>query len=270
MFSRIRIGICDDDIQVCEMLYQTLLNYEKLMQIKIDVKLYYSGERLLKELEQGEYFDILFLDIQLKNIDGLNVALKMRYDLYLNFTHIYYISAYRQDTRKILRTRPMDLIPKPIVVKEVYNALQRSLELMDIMDSEEKCFEFKIQNVHYKVPIKDILYFQKCVNKIIIVTKQKRHEFYSTLENIYNELKEYDFIFSDRSFLVNFAYVESFSRHELKLHGISETLPVARARYADLFDKWTKQLSKRNIEKRKIEKRNVEKRNVEKKYSIMK
>ncbi len=89
MSSRIRIGICDDDIKICEMLHETLNNYENIMQIVIDVMIFYSGEKLLSELGQGEYFDILFLDMQLEMLDGLNVALKIRGEMKHHFTHIF-------------------------------------------------------------------------------------------------------------------------------------------------------------------------------------
>lgn len=248
MPSRISVGICDDDIKVCELLSNALEQCEKIMRVRIDSKIYYTGEKLLEDLSRGDYFDILFLDVQLKSIDGLRVALKMRWSLHHNFTHIYYITAYRQDIRKVLRTRPMDIIPKPIKFKDINNALQMSIKLMSLTDSKEKCFEYQIQSTHYKVPIKDILYFKKSNNKILIVTKNKNQEFYSTIEKIHKELKEYDFVYTDRSYLVNFSYIESFSGNELKLYGLSESLPVARARYAGLFKKWTLCLSKRNVD----------------------
>lgn len=240
MSSRIRIGICDDDTNICEMLYETLINYEKIMQMKFDVKIYYSGEMLLSELGKGEYFDILFLDIQLEMLDGLHVALKIRWDMQQNFTHIFFISAFKQDAREILRSRPIGLISKPIKKKDIYNALLMSSELKETLEPKEKYFEYRIQSTHYKIPIKEIYYFQKYKGKVIIVTKWGKQEFYSSIENIYQELKDNDFVCPDRSFLVNFAYVESFNGHSLKLYGISDTLPVARSRYVDLEIMWKK------------------------------
>ncbi len=240
MSLRIRIGICDDDIKICEMLYETLSNYEKIMQISMDVKIFYSGEKLLIDLEKGEYFDILFLDIQLEMLDGLNVALKIRGEMKHHFTHIFFISAYKQDVREILRARPVGLITKPVEKKDIYSALLLSSELNDALEPKELCFEYRIQNTHYKIPIKNIIYFQKNKAKIDIVTKQGRQSFYDTIQNIYNELKEFDFVCPDQSYLVNFSFVENFSGNELKLYGIKDIFPVARSRYGELEAKWRK------------------------------
>ncbi len=217
MLRKIKIGICDDDIKSCEELYKIIEQCENKIRLKVDITIYYSGEKLLKDLSQGQYFDILFLDVQLKNIDGLNVAFMIRQNFKHNSTHIYYVTAYKQDARKMLRTRAMDILPKPVKLKDVYNALQMSAELMKILDSKEKFFEYQIQSTYYKTPIKEIAYFQKYKDKVIIITKNDRREFYSTIENIYQELKEYDFVCPDRSFLVNFLCVEHFNMKEMKL-----------------------------------------------------
>ncbi len=239
MSSRIRIGICDDDIKTCEILNETIISYEKLMQLQIDVMIFYSGETLLKELMQGEYFDVLFLDIRLESLDGLSVSLKIRWEMQHNFTHIFFITAYKQDTRDILRARPIGLITKPFKKKDIYKALVMSNELTETME-KEKCFEYRVQSTYYKVPIKEIYYFQKYKGKVIIITKRGKQEFYATIENVYQELKDFDFICPDRSFLVNFAYVESFNGQSLNIYGMPDVLPVARSRFAALEAMWKK------------------------------
>ncbi len=238
MLKKIKIGICDDDIKSCEELYKIIEQCKIKIRLNVDITIYYSGEKLLKDLSMGQYFDIIFLDIQLKNIDGLNVAFHIRQNLKHHSTHIYYVTAYKQDARKMLRTRAMDILPKPVKMKDVYDALQMSTDLMKIQDSKEKFFEYQIQSTCYKIPIKEIAYFQKYIDKVIIITKSDRREFYSTIENIYKELKDYDFVCPDRSFLVNFLCVEYFSTKEIKLIGMSEVIPVARSRYANLKALW--------------------------------
>lgn len=238
MLKNIKIGICDDDIKSCEELYKIIEQCKRIIRLNVEIMIYYSGEKLLKDLSMGQYFDIIFLDIQLKNIDGLNVAFNIRQNLKHHSTHIYYVTAYKQDARKMLRTRAMDILPKPVKMKDVYNALQISTDLMKILDTKEKFFEYQIQSSFFKIPIKEITYFQKHKDKVIIITKNDRREFYSTIENIYRELKDYDFVCPERSFLVNFLCVEYFSTKEMKLIGRAEVLPVARSRYADLKAHW--------------------------------
>lgn len=63
-----KIAICDDDKRAADKLMDILHQYPNPLE-KIDV--YFSGEEFLK---QTETYDLLFLDIDMKGMDGIETA----------------------------------------------------------------------------------------------------------------------------------------------------------------------------------------------------
>ena len=69
-----RIGICDDNISVCSEIEEGIYRYFKDKEDKVDVNVWSSGEALIPDLKRGEVLDILFLDIELSGIDGIDIG----------------------------------------------------------------------------------------------------------------------------------------------------------------------------------------------------
>ena len=68
-----RICICDDEISQCDVLKEMILAHGAHA-----VTVYHSAEELLFECENNYAFDCIFLDIQMKGINGIECARKIR------------------------------------------------------------------------------------------------------------------------------------------------------------------------------------------------
>ena len=66
-----RIGVCDDDEILCSDIEQNILSNSKHFEVKLDVEVFYSGEELCNQMKHGAEFDLIFLDIELKNMNGV-------------------------------------------------------------------------------------------------------------------------------------------------------------------------------------------------------
>lgn len=241
MDTNLSIAVCDDEADVYREIKEIINSYAETSRIPMDVITYSSGNTFLQALNTGNYYDLAFVDIKLGTVSGLRIGEDIRNKLNHNLTHIYYVTGYPQDPREVLHAQPLDLIPKPIQKEDIYDALDRSRALLQQPNSREKVFSFRTRGTLYKIPIKYILYFQTYDGKILIKTMFGEYEFCSTtLTSISEELKAYGFVFSDRSFLVNFNYVELLKAKELKILGLDETLPVAQQRYIGLKEIWRK------------------------------
>lgn len=72
------IAICDGKLAMTDGLETTL---EKIAQKKIipmDIEVFLSGKELITYVENGTYFDIVFLNIDMTREDGIAVAKKIR------------------------------------------------------------------------------------------------------------------------------------------------------------------------------------------------
>lgn len=63
----LKIALCDDDATYCGYLHNLLSDVIK-KDISIDV--YHIGTQLLSNIDHGELYDIIFLDVQMEEIDG--------------------------------------------------------------------------------------------------------------------------------------------------------------------------------------------------------
>lgn len=74
----INIAICDDDIVTTSKIENMLQNIAKRNFIQIDTEVFWNGESLAESVKAVNYFDIIFLDIEMGAEDGITVARKIR------------------------------------------------------------------------------------------------------------------------------------------------------------------------------------------------
>lgn len=70
-----RIGICDDDKILCSALEEQIYELSKELAIKIEIDVWYSGESIENDLKKGIELDLLFLDIELVQNNGIAVEI---------------------------------------------------------------------------------------------------------------------------------------------------------------------------------------------------
>lgn len=187
------------------------------------MEIFSSGEDLCSDLECGEYYDIIFLDIELKKINGVEVGKKIREELNDNMVQIIYISSYRKYAQQLFAVRPIQFLEKPLSDSIIEIMLAKAISLMNY----EEQFIYQINKSYYKVPTKNILYFRSLQSRVEMVCTDQCVIFYSTLENIYEKLHSNHFFYCHRSYLVNFSHIICFHPHEIMLSN-GESLPLGR------------------------------------------
>lgn len=104
--SMYNIGICDDGKNICALLEEMVIQYADKNKLKIDTQVWYTGEDLCKYLEQGGHLDILFLDIELIKLTGIEVGDFIRNKLEDRGMQIVYISENPPMRRNCSRPSP--------------------------------------------------------------------------------------------------------------------------------------------------------------------
>ena len=201
----IKIAIVDDEEQTREQILRTLKeNIQE--QYEVEIKLYASGESFFEEIQKGESTDILFTDIQMQQLDGVELGKLVRRlcpDMYIVFitsyeeyaAESYRIEAYQYILKRDMKER------LPAVLQKIYQEKQK----------ESQNF-FWIGGVtdQRKLYHKDII----CIRK---VKGQKYVEFVMVngaykerlaLHQIFEDLKSPAFIFAGRSYIINIDHVD--------------------------------------------------------------
>ena len=78
----------------------------------------------------------------------------------------------------------------------------------------------------HKVFLHDIKYLESQKNYIKVHTRQKEHVFYESISNLENTLKDHRFLRVHRSYIVNLAFLESFSANHIMIDGVK--IPIGR------------------------------------------
>ena len=124
-----------------------------------------SPSALLEKYETGERYDVLFLDVLMKPLNGISLARKIRgYD---SHAIIVFLTAYEHfwpEGYKVLASR---FLVKPLSADELYNEISPLLDAVNCLSSYVLVSEKKEL---VRVEIDDILYFEISGRKVIVHT----------------------------------------------------------------------------------------------------
>lgn len=208
-----RIGICDDDKELCAGLEEQIYRIAKELSVKAEVEVWYSGEGILKDLGNGTQLDLIFLDIELIQKNGISVGKFIRNEMEDIQTHIVYISSKQSYAMQLFKIQPLDFLVKPVSNGQIKEALVRSIRQKQSLGS---CFEFQKGGAVFRVPTRDIIYFTSMDKKIRLVTRNGEEEFYGKLKTILEELPA-DFMMIHQSYIINQLYVSEYSYDSVKM-----------------------------------------------------
>lgn len=208
-----RIGICDDDKELCAGLEEQIYQIAKELPMKADVEVWYSGESIVNDLQNGIQLDLIFLDIELIQENGISVGKFIRNEMEDINTHIVYISSKQTYAMQLFKVQPLDFLVKPISSEQIKEVLIRSLRQKQSLKS---FFEYQKGSAVFRIPTRNIAYFMSMDKKIRLVTRDNEDEFYGKLKSIIEELPA-DFMMIHQSYIVNQLYVNEYSYDCVKM-----------------------------------------------------
>ncbi len=188
----------------------------------------FSNAHLAMEKIKTEIIDLIFLDIQMPLLNGLEFA-KMITD---RQTMIIFTTAYSEFALKGYKVNAVDYLLKPIFFEDFKAAVYKAKKLYELMYEKEtgvKSLFLKENGVLIKVQPSQIMYIQGLQNYIeIYLETKKRIITHQTLINILKELPAESFLQIHKSYIINTKYVTSIDGPKLYLNEIE--LPIARTR----------------------------------------
>lgn len=208
------IAVCDDENSICTQVESILIELSKNLPKKIEVEVFFSGEALCQFLSNGAYFDIIFLDIELQMLNGVEVGKKIRGEMNNETIQIIYISGKDSYAMELFETRPLNFLIKPLQTEKIEEVVRKAIHLIE---RGNQFFKYKNGRTKNKIPIKDILYFESGGKKVKMVLQGEMHEFYSKLLDIEQQLDNEDFILIHKSYLVNYFHVIEYQYDSVEM-----------------------------------------------------
>lgn len=201
------IGICDDGRNTCAAIEKMIFVCAEKKNMEIETSVWYTGEQLCEFLGQGGRLDILFLDIQLLELSGIEVGEFIRNKMEDRGMQIIYISGEASYAYRLFKTQPMDFLVKPITQQQIEDAIELAVK---ILEKKAARFEFQNGKDHLFVPYDDILYFESEARKIKVVTYKAENDFYGSIKELEKSLPM-NFLMIHQSYIINKEHVVRYT-----------------------------------------------------------
>lgn len=203
-----RIAICDDLMECRQSVDCYTREYFKLHHMECDIDEFKSGNDLLKS---DETYDILFLDIELGDLNGITVAKKIQ-QKHKN-TIVLIVTAYHQYLDDAMDIRVTRYIDKPATQNRVFSALDKALSVINESIITLHTKEGQI----VRLKNSDIIYAEAKLKGVFVYTKNDVFRIKGTLKQLKFRITASCFAVPHNSYLVNMNYIKNFQRSEITL-----------------------------------------------------
>lgn len=219
-----RIAVCDDEPQYRQQAVQAIHECTRSLDILTDV--FENGNDFLQSFRKNPY-DLVFLDIEMPEIDGISLARKLR-ELSRDVP-IVFLTSHIEYALEGYEVNALRYLTKPIQSEKLHELLGYVMERMQ----EQRTLWLKTDMGEERVLVKDILYLEAQNQNILIRTAKWDYLVRYNLGEYEKELSEDGFFRIHRGYLVSLRHVKSLGKHELTLSN-STVLPVSRTKEKSL------------------------------------
>ena len=221
----LRIALCDDESDARDALRFAL---EKIID-ETDEQISYefsNGKSAVHWLQThpGE-LDLLFLDIEMGQIDGMTVANEIR--KFDNSIILVFVTGYADYVFDGYKVNAMDYLIKPVNMNRLQNLIIRVRE--KIAHVTKSFFSFHNTQGTYRINQEDILYFYSDKRIVYLVMESKEISFYDKIDNLEKLLDSY-FVRIHQRYLVNGKKVTFIGSDSISIK--NKNLPLSRSQKA--------------------------------------
>lgn len=221
----IKIAICDDDIRIQFAVENYLQKICDENDIEAEIQCFDNGDDLCSQYENGKY-DLIFLDIEYKGKNGVEVGRFIREVMHDETVQIAYISGNTGYALELFEYHPINFLVKPFGEKDVRRVMDKYLILNN--QKVEK-IQYKIGGTMFQVSLSEVIYFSSSSRKISMHKRNGTVEFYGSLETIYSQVKGRQFLYVHKSFIINYQCIQKMEYDKATLID-GTVIPISQSR----------------------------------------
>ena len=217
----LKIAICDDEKIICNNIKNKLESMPG--SYKYDISVFCDGNKLLSSKEQ---FDIIFLDIEINDINGMDVASSLRQKGI--GTYIIFMTSHSEFMQEAFKVNAFRYLCKPVKVSEFESVLIRSGgEIVNIKKNSIVCVEAFGDGTY-------------------IYTTDKVIESRNSLKYWTELFSAEDFFQVHKSYLIAMSYVKTIKGFEAEMSCIDLTVPIAHRKMKQFKDELISYIAKKS------------------------
>ena len=202
-----KILICEDEKMFSSQIARYASEWAKQKGVFAEMFAYESAEKFMYDWREGEDLDIIFMDIKMGAIDGMELAkIIRRTNADVPIVFVTNMEGYALEGYSVAA---MDFIVKPAKKEAVFSCLDRSNQ----NERVKKHFLFEGVEKTFRIAHEDIIYIEKFAHMAEIVTAKGKYEFRRTMAKLLEELDDDLFAQCHKSYIINIRHLDSLSKN---------------------------------------------------------
>ena len=233
--NTITIAICDDDKMALTMISGAVRSAFENNGITPQVKLFSGAGKLREELEETS-FQLILLDINMPQLDGIQFGRQLRE--MGSKVDIIYVSNCENRIFESLEVQPFGFVRKSNFLKDMSDAINRYIAskhvdgLSQVIDLPTRCSG----RIH--VPVTDILCFEgNGMYQQLFFSNGKQEQIASRMDHLEKALQEHGFLRIHKGYLVNYRYITRLDKNEATLAD-GKRIPISRRRSKEIRQRY--------------------------------
>ena len=228
----INVAIVDDDKSYVDQLREYFDQYIKESGENVKITAFSDGDSIVHKYRSQ--FDIIFMDIEMKFMDGMTAAEEIRKKdqsviiIFITNTPQYAIRGYS--------VKALDYLLKPLSYFAFSQCVSRAIT--SLRKRLSTFISINVKDGAIRLDTSDIYYIESRGHNLIFHTKSGDYEIRSTIKDIEQTLNSKKFFRASKWYLINLAHVDSFRDTTLILAG--NMLTVSRSRKNELLEALSK------------------------------
>ncbi len=225
----IRIAICDEEHGFCQRLEVYISNCMKNDGISYHIDTFNQGERFAALGIGMAQYTVVFLDVKMSKLDGIDIARKIRkiskeiFVVFVTANENYALEGYKVDAVRYILKGAENLQNE---INECMNAIIEKLNYQIVRK------QFKFSEGTREIALDRLLYIESRLHKLefhVAEDEMKIYTMYEVLNKVANELENDNFIRIHQSYLVNLKYIKAVQRYKVILdNGVELMIPKVR------------------------------------------
>ena len=224
---KLKIAICDDDASQREYLTRAVAEWAKKNRHLTEVKQYIDAKSFLFDYSEDKGFDILLLDIEMPEMNGIELAKTVRRE---NSTvQIVFITGFYEYFSDGFDVSALHYLIKPTDERKLFTVLDKAV---DNLTYRQRSVLLATVDGEVKVSLADILYIESENVYIIVHTVHGDYRTRMALTKFMEQLDE-TFFKVHRSFVVGLRYIKKITRTEVIMTN-GASIPISRGLYDEV------------------------------------
>ena len=221
-----KIAICDDEQNQIEYITSIVESWSANEGHNCEIHTFASAEAFLFEYEENKAYDILLLDVEMKHMNGIELAKQIRKDN--NRAEIIFVTSHFEFVGEGYEVDALHYLIKPISTDKLTQVLIKAAEKLSV---KPPSVVISCDGETVKLYESDILYVESFLHYIVIHTKDKEYKIKESISSFEEKLSD-DFYRVHRSYLVSLKHITRISRTSVNVG--STELPLSRGKYDDI------------------------------------